>query len=95
MEPDGTLVPGIVAGVLFGLEFMLIYRGLVWTSASRASLFLYTAPFIVVIGARWLLPGDRFDRWQWVGIGAVVRRHGGRLRRADAGRQSATSWSAT
>jgi len=68
MEPDGTLVPGIIAGVLFGLEFLLIYRGLVWTSASRASLFLYTAPFIVVIGARWLLPGDRFDRWQWAGL---------------------------
>jgi len=68
MEPDGTLILGIVAGVLFGLEFLLIYRGLVWTSASRASLFIYTAPFIVVIGARWLLPGDRFDRWQWTGL---------------------------
>ena len=68
MEPDGTLVPGLIAGVLFGLEFLLIYRGLVWTSASRASLFLYTAPFVVAIGARWLLPGDRFDRWQWAGL---------------------------
>lgn len=68
MEPDGTLIHGIVAGVLFGLEFLLIYRGLVWTSASRASLFIYTAPFVVVIGARWLLPGDRFDRWQWTGL---------------------------
>jgi len=68
MEADGTLTPGIVAGVLFGLEFLLIYRGLVWTSASRASLFLYTAPFFVVIGARWFLPGDRFDRWQWAGL---------------------------
>ncbi len=28
MEPDGTLIPGIAAGVLFGLEFMLIFRGL-------------------------------------------------------------------
>jgi drug/metabolite transporter (DMT)-like permease len=68
MEMDGTLVPGIVAGVLFGLEFLLIYRGLVWTSASRASLFLYTAPLFVVIGARWLLPADRFDKWQWLGL---------------------------
>jgi drug/metabolite transporter (DMT)-like permease len=68
MEPDGTLVPGIVAGILFGLEFLLIYRGLTLTSASRASLFLYTAPFFVVIGARWFLPGDRFDRWQWLGL---------------------------
>ena len=68
MEADGTLVPGIAAGLLFGLEFLLIYRGLTLTSASRASLFLYTAPFFVVIGARWFLPGDRFDRWQWVGL---------------------------
>jgi drug/metabolite transporter (DMT)-like permease len=68
MEADGTLIPGVIAGLLFGLEFLLIYRGLVWTGASRASLFIYTAPFIVVIGARWFLPGDRFDRWQWIGL---------------------------
>jgi len=66
---DGTLVPGIVAGLLFALEFVLIYRGLVWTTATRTSLFLYTAPFFVVIGAHWLLPGDRFDVSQWMGLG--------------------------
>jgi drug/metabolite transporter (DMT)-like permease len=68
MEPDGTLVPGIIAGLLFALEFLLIFRGLVLTSASRASLFIYTAPFFVVIGARWFLPGDRFGRSQWLGL---------------------------
>jgi drug/metabolite transporter (DMT)-like permease len=68
MEQDGTLWPGLIAGVLFGLEFLLIYRGLVWTTASRTSLFLYLAPFVVVIGSRWFLPGDRFDRWQWGGL---------------------------
>jgi drug/metabolite transporter (DMT)-like permease len=68
MDADGTLAPGIVAGVLFGLEFLLIYSGLTLTTASRASLFLYTAPFFVVIGARWFLPGDRFDRGQWLGL---------------------------
>jgi drug/metabolite transporter (DMT)-like permease len=68
MEPDGTLVPGVIAGLLFALEFLLIFRGLVLTSASRASLFIYTAPFFVVIGARWFLPGDRFGRSQWLGL---------------------------
>jgi drug/metabolite transporter (DMT)-like permease len=67
-EADRTLVPGIVAGVLFGLEFLLIYRGLLFTSASRASLFLYVAPFVVVIGSRWFIPDDRFDPWQWLGL---------------------------
>src|SRR5947209_1166980 len=68
MAADGTLVPGVAAGLLFGLEFMLIFRGLMWTDASRASLFIYTAPFFVVIGSRWFVPGDRFGRAQWLGL---------------------------
>ena len=65
---DGTLVPGIWAGVLFALEFLLIYRGLVWTTATRGVLFLYLAPFFVVIGSRWLIPGDHFHLSQWLGL---------------------------
>src|SRR3954453_1193151 len=42
---DGTLRAGLLAGVLFGFEFILIYRGLQLTSASRAAVFMYTAPF--------------------------------------------------
>jgi drug/metabolite transporter (DMT)-like permease len=68
MDADGTLAAGILAGVLFALEFLLVFRGLIWTNASRASLFIYTAPFFVVIGSRWLIPGDRFDRQQWLGL---------------------------
>jgi drug/metabolite transporter (DMT)-like permease len=68
MQADGTLLPGIIAGLLFAFEFLLIYRGMVWTAASRASVFLYTAPFFVVIGARWCIPGERFDRVQWIGL---------------------------
>ena len=50
---DGTLLVGLAAGVLFSIEFILIYQGLLYTTASRAVLFVYTAPFFVVIGARW------------------------------------------
>jgi drug/metabolite transporter (DMT)-like permease len=65
---DGTLGAGILAGVLFALEFVLIYRGLVWTTATRGVLFLYLAPFFVVIGSRWLVPGDQFSLSQWLGL---------------------------
>ena len=65
---DGTLIPGIAAGALFGFEFILIYRGLVWTTASRAAVFLYTSPFFVALGARWFLPGDRLAPAQWIGL---------------------------
>jgi drug/metabolite transporter (DMT)-like permease len=65
---DGTLAPGIAAGVLFALEFMLFYEGLALTTASRAVLFLYTAPVFVVLGACWCLPGDHFGPMQWAGL---------------------------
>src|SRR5260370_18595032 len=48
---DGTLRAGLFAGVLFGIEFVLIYRGLLFTSASRGVVFIYTAPFFVAFGS--------------------------------------------
>lgn len=65
---DGTLRSGALAGVLFGVEFLLLYPGLMWTTATRAVLFLYLAPFFVVLGARWFLPADRFAPSQWLGL---------------------------
>jgi drug/metabolite transporter (DMT)-like permease len=65
---DGTLGAGILAGVFFTLEFILIYRGLLWTTAVRGTLFLYLAPFFVVLRSRWLIPGDHFHRSQWLGL---------------------------
>jgi drug/metabolite transporter (DMT)-like permease len=65
---DGTLLAGLFAGIFFALEFLLIYRGLLWTTATRGVLFVYLAPFFVVIGSRWFIPGDHFDRSQWLGL---------------------------
>ncbi len=67
-ERDGTLPAGIAAGVLFALEFFLVYVGLKWTTATRGVLFLYLAPFFVVIGSRWFIPGDHFYPSQWFGL---------------------------
>jgi drug/metabolite transporter (DMT)-like permease len=64
---DGTLGPGLFAGVLFGFEFVLIFRGLLLTSASRAVVFLYTAPFFVALGSYQFL-GERLRASQWGGL---------------------------
>ena len=64
---DGTLGIGILAGVLFGIEFVMIYRGLLWTTASRAVVFLYTAPFFVALGSYRFL-GERLRASQWAGL---------------------------
>ena len=66
---DGTLIPGLAAGLLFSFEFLCIYQGLAYTTATRAVLFIYLAPFLVVLGSRIFLPADRFSRWQWLGLG--------------------------
>lgn len=68
LAADGTLWAGIGAGALFGTEFMVLYWGLEYTTASRAVLFLYTAPFVVALGVHLLVPGERLNRWQAVGL---------------------------
>ena len=65
---DGTLGAGLFAGLLFGIEFVLIFRGLLLTSASRAVVFLYTAPFFVALGSHQFL-GERLSALQWGGLG--------------------------
>jgi drug/metabolite transporter (DMT)-like permease len=64
---DGTLGAGLLAGVIFGVEFVLIYQGLLLTSASRAVVFLYTSPFFVALGSYQFL-GERLRASQWAGL---------------------------
>jgi drug/metabolite transporter (DMT)-like permease len=64
---DGTLGPGLLAGALFGLEFICIYAGLVWTTASRGVVFVYVGPFFIALGARVFLH-ERLVPIQWGGL---------------------------
>jgi drug/metabolite transporter (DMT)-like permease len=66
-ERDGTLGAGLFAGLLFVLEFVLVFRGLKLTSASRAVVFLYTAPFFVALASYQFL-GERLRASQWGGL---------------------------
>ena len=49
------LLHGIVVGILFGVEFVCMYLGLLYTNAARAVIFVYLSPFFVAIGAHFLL----------------------------------------
>jgi len=65
---DGTLKPGLLAGFLFALEFLLVGEGLRFTSASHMVVFLYTAPIFVALGLHWKLPAERLAATQWLGV---------------------------
>ncbi len=66
---DGTLGPGLLAGMLFALEFLFVAEGLRFTSASHMVVLLYTAPIFAALGLHLTLPSERLRRLQWLGIG--------------------------
>ena len=69
---DGTLGPGLVNGLLFSGEFCLLFLALDYTSVARVSLFFYTMPFWVAVGAHFLIPGERLTRSRVVGLAIAL-----------------------
>ena len=67
-ERDGTLRAGLAAGVLFAVEFVFIYGGLAYTNASRMVVFIYLAPVLTALGLHLLIPGERLNPGQWLGV---------------------------
>lgn len=67
-ERDGTLWPGVLAGLLFAAEFVFIFAGLATTDAARLVVFVYLAPCITAIGLHLLIPQERLDARQWAGV---------------------------
>ena len=64
---DGTLWAGLAAGVLFGLEFILIFIGLEFTSAARSVLMVNTMPFWMLLGGHFLL-GEKMSAQKFAGL---------------------------
>ncbi len=65
---DGTLRPGILAGLLFGGEFVVVSVGLNFTTAGHMAVFLYTAPVFTALGLHWNIAEERLSRRQWRGV---------------------------
>lgn len=66
-DRDGTLPAGLLAGFLFGAEFICIFVGLEYTTVARSALMVNTMPFWVLIGAHFLL-GERISVAKLVGL---------------------------
>ena len=65
---DGTLGPGLAAGLLFAGEFVFIYAGLGHTNASRMSVFIYLTPALAALGLHFFVRGERLSALQWLGV---------------------------
>ena len=80
------IIHGVSIGFLFGTEFLFIYWGLAFTTASRSVIFLYTHPFWVALGAHFVLKDDRLTPRKiaglllaFAGIVSVFRSHSEQL----------------
>jgi drug/metabolite transporter (DMT)-like permease len=103
-EIDGAEAAGALAGALFTAEFIALYESLRFTTAARATVFLYAAPFLVALGAAFLLKDERLRPIQGVGLafafvgvvcGFVGRTNGGALAGDALALLAAVFWSAT
>jgi drug/metabolite transporter (DMT)-like permease len=56
---DGSLPLGLLNGLLFSIEFSLLFLALDYTTVARVSLLFYTMPFWVGLAAHFLFPGER------------------------------------
>ena len=65
---DQSLRPGLLAGLLFGLEFVFIFVGVDRTTVSRMVVFLYTPPCFTVLGLHFFVPGERMGWRQGAGV---------------------------
>src|SRR5207249_3315058 len=67
-ERDGSLGFGLTIAALFAGEFVFLYWGLVFTTAARGILVIYTSPFVVALGAHWFIPGERLHARRIAGL---------------------------
>lgn len=64
----GVLLPGIICGICFSAEFVLLFQALEYTSVARASIFFYTMPFWVAVSAHFLIEGEQLTTLKITGL---------------------------
>lgn len=69
---DGSFRPGLLCGGFFAAEFLLLFLALDYTTVARASVFMYSMPFWVAIGAHVLIPGERLTPVRLIGLALAM-----------------------
>lgn len=59
---------GIIAGLLFAVEFLFLFTALDLTTVARASIVFYSMPVWLALAAHVLLPGERLTLVRSVGL---------------------------
>lgn len=65
---DGSLIAGMITGVLFAVEFVFLFLALDYTTVARVSIFFYSMPIWMTIGAHLFLPDERITPQKMLGL---------------------------
>lgn len=66
--PRAAVPSGILVGLLFGTEFMILFTALDFTTVSRASVIFYSMPVWLAVASHFLMPGDRMTGRRALGL---------------------------
>ncbi|MBL4769000.1 MAG: DMT family transporter [Rhodobacteraceae bacterium] len=66
--PQGTLIWGILSGLLFSFEFICLYISLDLTTVSRASIIFYSMPVWLALASHFVLPGEKLNAQRFLGL---------------------------
>lgn len=69
---DGSLPWGIFTGVLFAVEFLLLFLALDYSTVARVSVLFYTMPVWMTIAAHFLIPAERLTPVRALGLAIAV-----------------------
>jgi len=60
--------PGLLSGLFFAVEYVLMGEALRFTTAARVSVFMYSAPLFAALILHFLVAAERLSKWQWGGV---------------------------
>jgi drug/metabolite transporter (DMT)-like permease len=70
--PRHALKWGVLSGLLFAAEFLMLFSALDLTTVSRASVIFYTMPVWLALSAHILLPGEKLSGARLIGMVLAV-----------------------
>lgn len=65
---DGSFFPGVIAGILFAIEFIFLFSALDYSTVTRVSLIFYTMPVWLTLGAHFLIKDDKLNMNKSLGL---------------------------
>ncbi len=66
--PKETLLPGVVTGVFFALEFFFLFIALDYTTVARSGIIFYSMPVWLALAGHFFLADDRLTPAKLIGL---------------------------